>query len=102
LYYKVLDYPLPSRYLYLKTEIYEDIRGGLYRDTLIEVKYKNTKAIYDVNGKEVKSSTYGKAWLNAGNFFKETDKLDVENYSRFILWFISGGITFWLTLSLMT
>lgn len=77
----MLNYPLPSRYLFLKTQMYEDIRGGIYRDTLLEVKYKNTKSILDVNGKEVKTSTYGKAWLNANTYFKDADKLDVENYT---------------------
>jgi hypothetical protein len=35
-------------------------------------------------------------------YFKDGDKLDVENYTKYILWFIGGGLFFWSTLALMT
>jgi hypothetical protein len=56
----------------------------------------------DQNGKDLKTSTYAKAWLTKGNFFKEVDKIDVENYARYILWFLSGGLFFWGTIALFT
>jgi hypothetical protein len=34
--------------------------------------------------------------------FKDQDKEEVEQYTRYILWFIGGGITFWLTISILT
>jgi len=66
------------------------------------VRYKNTQNIVDFNGKEIKASTYGKAWINPYEHFKDQDKLDVENYARYILWVVAGGITFWLTASILT
>ena len=40
--------------------------------------------------------------MNKGVFFKEGDKIDVENYTKYILWFIGGGLFFWLTIALLT
>ena len=45
--FEILKYPLPSRYLFLKTKIYEDLKGGVFKDTLVNVQYKNTKSIVD-------------------------------------------------------
>jgi hypothetical protein len=59
-------------------------------------------SILDFNGREIKASTYGKVWINRFKFFKDEDKKDVENYSSYILWFISGGISFWLTVAILT
>ena len=61
----------PSRYFYLKTNPVEDIRRGIYRDNLFELRYMNTKKIYDSNGKEIKLSTYAKGWLNQVQVFKD-------------------------------
>jgi len=35
--FEILNYPLPSRYLFLKTNLYENIRGGIFKDTMITV-----------------------------------------------------------------
>lgn len=50
----------------------------------------------------MKRGTYGRVWLNKEKFFKTEDKQDVENYAKYILWFVGGGLCFWLTLSLLT
>ena len=69
--YSVIRFDGASRFLYLKTNPHEDIRGGIYRDNLFELKYMNTKKIIDSNGKEIKSSSYAKGWLNQVQVFKE-------------------------------
>jgi len=93
---------MPSSFIYLKTELNADIIGGVYMDNLIDIKYLNTKSIIDFNGREIKANTYGKSWLNRYQNFALKDKLDVENYSRYILWFIAGGIVYWLTFGIFT
>jgi hypothetical protein len=70
-------------------------------DHFLDIKYMNTQSIYDTNGREIKMSTYGKAWLNSYEHFKYADKLDVETYTRYILWLVAGGITFWLTVAIL-
>jgi hypothetical protein len=45
--FEILKYPLPSRYLFLKTKIYEDLKGGVFKDTFVNVQYKNTKSVID-------------------------------------------------------
>ena len=40
--------------------------------------------------------------MNKGVYFKDGDKLDVENYTKYILWSIGGGLFFWFTLALLT
>jgi hypothetical protein len=67
----VIQFDGPSRFLYLKTNPHEDIKGGIYRDNLFELRYMNTKKIIDSNGKEIKTSTYAKGWLNQVQVFKE-------------------------------
>lgn len=56
---------LPSSYLYLKTNLTEDIKSGVFMDHFIELLYKNSKAILDINGKEIKINATGFAYLNS-------------------------------------
>lgn len=97
-----MQFNLPSSFLYLKTKLSEDILGGVYVDNFIDIRYKNTGSIKDTNNKEIKTSAYGKAWINQYEHFKDMDKEEVENYARYILWFIGGGVIFWLTIAFST
>ena len=79
--YKPLLYNMPSRYLYLKTEIVEDIKGGVFMDNFVKVSYKNSGMIQDYNGKALKKDTYGNVWINPYEKFQSHDKADVEAYT---------------------
>ena len=72
---------MPSRYLYLKTEIVEDIKGGVFMDNYVKVSYKNSGMIQDYNGKALKKDTYGNVWINPYEKFQSQDKADVEAYT---------------------
>jgi cysteine-rich repeat protein len=107
-FYQTLSYillqhnPLPSRFLYLKTERHEDFKGGIFRDNMVEIRYMNTKSIIDSNGYEVKKDTSGLVWMNREKYFSKPDKLEVELYSKYILWFISGTFGYWLVIALIS
>lgn len=62
---------MPSSYLYLKTKYTETVVGGVYMDHMIEVKYRNTGSIIDTNKKELKASTYGRAYVNPYEYFTD-------------------------------
>ena len=40
--YRPLLYNLPANYLYFLINIDSDIKGGIYRDNLVEIRYENT------------------------------------------------------------
>lgn len=40
--------------------------------------------------------------MNSYEHFADSDKNEVETYSRYIWWFLAGGISYWLTIGIMT
>jgi hypothetical protein len=62
---------MPSRFLYLKLNLQEDIIGGIFRDNVLRINYMNTKTIYDRNEREIKASTYGTVLIKADQYFSE-------------------------------
>lgn len=62
----------------------------------------NTSSIKDIHGKEIKSSTYARVWINTYNFFPAFEKRDAELYGKLTLGFIFGAISFWATISNLT
>jgi hypothetical protein len=58
--------------------------------------------IEDFNGEALKQDTYGTVWLEPEEYFKPSDKADVESYSQYILWCVGGAVIFWLTIAIAT
>lgn len=100
--YKAFTFNLPSNYIYIKTYLKEDIIGGAYVDNILKIEYQNTGAIRDINGIDLKTSTYARVWFYTFNFFPEIEKKDAEFYGKLCLGFIFAAIAFWLTISEIT
>eukprot|EP00347_Sterkiella_histriomuscorum_P005396 403356774 len=100
--YKALAYNQPSNYLYIKTYFEEDIFGGAVLDQLLKIQYQNTNSIKDINGREIKQSTYARVWINTYNFFPAFEKQDAELYGKLTLGFIFAALSFWGTISQLT
>ena len=71
-------------------------------DHIIKIEYQNNGAIIDINGHDLKASTYARVYLNSFNFFPEADRRDAEFYGYLCLAFAFGGMSFWITISVFS
>ena len=68
---------MQTSFLYLKTYITEDIKGGAYLDNLLLIQYTqltDNTSILDTNNRTVKNGTYARVWLNTVDYFKLADR----------------------------
>ena len=106
---------MPSRYVYILTNITDSIIGGAYYDNLVSISYggggssrmldssgDSSGMIYDENGYELKNSTTSYAYLNPSVPFYWVDKDNAGFYGKLTLGFVSGTITFWFLISFVS